>query len=356
MSSIERFTANIVGSLRDISLLVVLSGLAWWWVNDYSISEAIGFDPLRYEYYAEYGLPNAFSDSSSYRLVQLLSVLYNYSPFYIGYLIFIWFLCLGLRFFDSNKVISGAILSPIAFYYIGQTGKDGIAVIACVGAAMLATYRQFNAGVIAFSLIVIGLSLYIRPAALLILPLVMLQYRLGTSYAIVAAVLIAVAFNISIDSYDILGNLESLTSDDGAGQSAQVLRAYTFGYSIEAITTKISLLFISPIFQPLLGVVKFLSGSPKFVLYEGAAFLLFVANLIRGKGVAKFLVASIPYVVVIGATSPFYHFRYLAVAYPAVWAFCLYSPGWGWKLTSASKSPSAVDGGLPGGRKFEIGI
>lgn len=355
MSSIEQFTRNITGSVRDVALLVILSGVAWWWVNDYTISEAIGFDPLRYQYYAEYGLPNAFSDSSSYRLVELLDILYTYTPFYTGYLMFMGALCVGLRFFDASKIISAAIFSPIAFYYIGQTGKDGIAVLACVAAAMLTTSRKMSAGLVVFSITTIALSLYIRPAAILIIPLVVIQFRLGTAYSVLAAIAVAIVFNVNVDGYSILSNLESLTGDDGAGQSAQILRTYTFGYSIEAILAKITLLLISPLFQPALAVVKFLAGSPKFVLYEGAAFLLFILNVIRKGGGVKFVIASLPYVIVIGATSPFYHFRYLVVAYPVVWAFCRYTSGRGWTFQRKAHSSPGADFNASNVRQVTVG-
>jgi hypothetical protein len=120
---IEALTFRFAATARNVALFVACAGLVWSFSNDFLISQPDGFDPLRYEYYARNGLPEAFSDSSSYRMVLLLEYIYRFLPYFSGYLVFISALCIGIRYFDESKVISLAIFSPISFYYFGQTGK-----------------------------------------------------------------------------------------------------------------------------------------------------------------------------------------------------------------------------------------
>jgi hypothetical protein len=328
----EVATLDAAATLRNAFLFCAAAGLCWWAANDFSVAAPDGFDPLRYEYYARYGLPEAFSDSSSYRMVLVLQYIYEFLPFYMGYLALMAGLCFGLRYFDPARIVSIAIYSPISFYYVSQTGKDGIAVLAAIAAAIFVTSRK-NIGMIALTIFVVGLAFYIRPAIILIVPVVIVQFRYGTYYAIISAVFLSFTFIFTSDSYSILSNLEGLTGDEGAGQFAQLLRRFTFGYELGPVIAKLLLLSVSVFFQPILGILKFYAGSPFFVLFEGLSFLAFLILVAKDRLVVKFVISSLPYVVTIGVSSPFYHFRYLAVAYPVIWAYSRYSDGWGFRAT-----------------------
>ena len=106
-----RFTSKI----SRIVLFCSISALIWWFVNNFSVSEPEGFDPLRYEFYARHGLPQAFSDSSSYRMVLLLEFVYQYLPYFIGYVAIMAFIMFGLSYFDHAGIISIGVFSPITF-------------------------------------------------------------------------------------------------------------------------------------------------------------------------------------------------------------------------------------------------
>ncbi len=337
---VQSTTLRIGATLRNVAIFCTAAAFIWWIANDFMISQSEGFDPLRYEFYARHGLPQAFSDSSSYRMVLLLEFIYQYLPYFIGYVTIMALIMFGLRYFDDAEIISIAVFSPITFYYIAQTGKDGIAILAIIASAMLVGTKK-NFGSILFSFLAIGLALYVRPAVILIIPVVLVQFRFGTLYALIACVLIAAVFLVTLDGYSILSNLEGLTGDEGAGQFAQLLRRYTFGYELQPILYKVGLLSISVLFQPILGFLKFYFGSPTFVLFEGVCFLGFLLLLLRDRIALKFLVSSLPCAIIIGVSSPFYHFRYMAVAYPVIWAYCRYSPGWGlWRPSRKAVVPA----------------
>ena len=327
-------TLRFMAKFSSIFLFCTVSALIWWFTNDFSVSKPEGFDPLRYEFYARHGLPQAFSDSSSYRMVLLLEFVYQYLPYFIGYVLVMAFIMFGLSYFDYPGIISIGVFSPITFYYIGQTGKDGIAVLAIISSAMIIASKR-SSGTILFGFLAIGLALYVRPAVVLIIPIVLVQFRFGTLYALIACTVIAAVFLITSDGYSILSNLEGLAGDEGAGQFAQLIRRFTFGYELQPIMYKIGLLSTSVLFQPALALLKFYYGSPNFVLFEGACFLIFLILILRDRIALKFLVSSLPYAIIIGVSSPFYHFRYLAVAYPVIWAYCRYSTGLGFYRPSS---------------------
>lgn len=321
---------DAAAALRNAFLFCAAAGLCWWAANGFSVAAPDGFDPLRYEYYARYGLPEAFSDSSSYRVVLVLQYIYQFLPYYAGYLALMGGLCFGLRYCDPAKIVSISIYSPISFYYISQTGKDGIAVLGSIAAAIFVTSHK-SMGMIVFNTFIVILAFYVRPAIILIIPIVMVQFKFGTFYAIISAVVLSIIFLFISDSYSILSNLEGLTGDEGAGQFAQLLRRFTFGYEFAPVMAKLFLLGSSVFFQPFLAILKFYAGSPFFVLFEGLSFLIFLFFVAKDRLLVKFLISSLPYVVTIGVSSPFYHFRYLAVAYPVIWAYSRYSDGWGFR-------------------------
>lgn len=315
--------------IAKIAIMVALGGLCWWIANNFEVASPDGFDPLRYEYYAREGLPNAFSDSSSYRMVIVLESIYRYLPFYVGYLALIILLCSIIRLSDRTNLVSLAIFSPISFYYLSQTGKDGIAILSLVAAGLLARHPRHWATLLSGT-IVIGLGIFVRPAIGLLLPIAVIQFRYGTFWALLVCPIMLYAFSQVADTYLILSTLEGLTGDEGAGRFAQLLRQYTFGYDIYSVGAKLVLLLFSVFFQPALAFAKYFYGSSSFVLFEGICYLLFGYILIRRRLTLKFFVSSIPYVIMVGASSPFYHFRYLAVAYPAIMYFCIYTSGMGW--------------------------
>lgn len=312
-----------LGNLITAVLFVVLSATMWLVVNDFEVARAEGFDPLRYEYLARADLPEYFSDSSSYTIVMVLKFIYQYLPFYTGFIAFI-ILCLFVVLNgNDSKELRYAILSPFAFFYIAQTGKDGLAILALACVAIMAVQRiSIRHAALA---IVISIALVIRPALVLFLPLVFVSIRFGNRKAIAFSVVLSAVFLANGTGEESLPLLEGVVSDDGSGAWAQLGREMTFGYSPTPIASRSFLLLVSPFIQPLGSVVKFLSGADLFVLFEGACQLFFLFSLIRHRILASFIVNSIPFLIVVATASPFYHFRYMAILYPVIFAISIIS-------------------------------
>ncbi len=304
-------------------LFVSSSAVVWFTVNGYEVAREEGFDPLRYEYFARSDLPGYLADSSSYTIVLLLQLIYQYLPYYTGFVLFIG-ICLFVVLNENNKKeIRYAIISPITFFYIAQTGKDGLAILSLACVAIIATRRlSLRHSILA---IVIIIALLIRPALILSLPPAFVAIRYGARKAIAFAIIVAVLFLTSGIGNESLSMLEEVVSDEGSGGLARLGREVTFGYSLIPIVGKLFLFIASPIIQPPVSVVKFFSGTDQFVLFEGACQLLFLFALLRHRLAWVFILNSIPFAIILAAASPFYHFRYMAILYPVIFAISMLS-------------------------------
>jgi hypothetical protein len=305
-------------------LFVVMSGIFWYVCNGFIVASETGFDPLRYEYLAREGLPPLFAGSSSYSIVLVLQGLYEVFPPYIGYLVLAWALMYGaLRLGGTNMALRAALLCPIAFYYIGQTGKDGIAIVALVLVGLVAdSERRWRIGLAVLPIAL--LAIFVRPALVLLMPLIFLMFYRGWRAGMWAAILICLVFlvfNEAAIGSEAVAALEGAAGDEGTGGATKALREYSFGYEVGPIFIRFVFYALSPIFQPFLGLYKSLMGGEGYVAFEGVCLLLFFWAVVRQAGFLKFMKYALPVVLVLSVASPFYHFRYLAVVYPVLLMF-----------------------------------
>jgi hypothetical protein len=314
--------SSIVSSLLLAILFVAASSVCWLIVNNFAISREDGFDPFRYEHLARSDLPEYLAESSSYKIVFLLKFIYQFLPEYYGYMaliaVFVTFVLLA----DHDKIFRVATLSPIGLYYFGQTGKDGMAILAFASTILIAKYGlRLKALPLT---IVIALAVFIRPALLLMLPPLFMLFKFGFRWCIASAIALCLAFLISTDSQTMLSTLQDVVSDDSSGLLAQLGRELTFGYGATQIIGRSVLLFLSPFIQPFASIIKALISGETFIFFEGACLLAFFVYLIKARMMSRFLITSLPFVVLVATASPFYHFRYVAVLYPAILAYCLW--------------------------------
>lgn len=312
---------SVFGNLIAAVLFVGLSAAIWFVANGFEVAREEGFDPLRYEYFARSDLPEYFADSSSYTIVLLLKFIYQYLPFYTGFVAFIGLCLFVVLNGDDRRELRYATLSPLAFFYIAQTGKDGLAILALACVAIIAT-RRLSIWHIAFAALV-SIALIVRPALVLFLPLTFVSIRFGMVKATAFAIMVAAVFLATGTGEESLSMLEGIVSDEGSGALAQLGRELTLGYSPIPVVGRSILLLVSPFIQPLGSVLKFLSGADPFVLFEGACQLLFLFALIRHRILSNFIANSIPFIIVVAAASPFYHFRYMAILYPVIFTISI---------------------------------
>lgn len=286
------------------------------------IAREEGFDPFRYEYLARSDLPEYLAGSSSYAIVLLLKFLYQFLPEYFGYTALIAACLTVVLILDRYQLFRAATLSPLAFFYFGQTGKDGLAILALASVCLLAYYGLRTRTMPL--LVVISIALFIRPALLLLLPPLFILFKFGVQRSIQTALILSLAFLATADGEATLAIVEGVASDDASGPLAQLGRQLTFGYTITPIIGRALLLFLSPFIQPISSIAKALAIGEPFVVFEGTCQAMFLIILLKSGTAKKFLRTSIPFVIIIATASPFYHFRYIAITYPIIFAYCLW--------------------------------
>jgi hypothetical protein len=304
-------------SFLAMLFFVVSSALAWFYFNNQIVAAETGFDPFRYEYMAREGILFSLEESSSYTIVLLLQFLYLYLPYYIGFVIFIGVLFYLVKTISPPAFEYYALFSPFTFFYLAQTGKDGIAILALITVAIFAcSPKRFWLLVVTLSICI--LALIIRPPLILTLLTAYAAFRYGRTKAIYVALTLACVFLYIYDKTDVLMTLEGIAGDEGSGLAAKILREYSFGYDVISMGLRCLLFFISPILQPIAALIKVLAGADAFIIFEGLCSSIFLYFLIKERMLKCFFRASIPFVIIISTVSPFYHFRYLAICYPII--------------------------------------
>lgn len=300
---------------------VFAAGLVWYSVNGAAVAKPEGFDPYRYEYFAREGLPEGYLLASGYRIVILLQWIYQFLPVFFGFSVFCGALHCSLVMTVRNRTLLIALFNPITFYYIGQTGKDGIAILAFAASAMIATpgapRRQFAA------YMVIAIALVLRPPIGIFLLPIYLLFRRGVSSALLASIGLACGFLVISNQADIADSLLELVTRDDESDITQPARDFTFGIGVDVVAIRLALYLLSIFFQPFVGLGKFASSWDFFLLYEAIIYFLMLFYVAKMKLIRQFLLASLPFVVLVATIFPFYHFRYLVVSYPLVLAFVL---------------------------------
>lgn len=303
-------------------IFILASAASWLIANNFVVARESGFDPFRYQYFAQTDLPEHLVGLSSYRIVLLLKFVYSFLPDFYGYIVLMMVGAGIVVLADRQQCFRVAIISPIAFFYLGQTGKDGITILAMAAIIVLAVYGfRFYAWPL---FLIIALALFVRPALLLFYPPLYVLFRLGLRWSIATSLVLSIVFLFSYDLESTLAVLEEVASDGSSGKLAQLARESTFGYDLISVIARSILLLFSPLIQPVASIYKAAMSGEGFVLFEAACLTIFLVLLIKTRTLGQFLIASTPFVIVVGATSAFYHFRYIAVAYPAIWAYCLW--------------------------------
>jgi hypothetical protein len=334
----SRMRRPSIASLTIITMVFLLfSSALWGWSNNFELAQPEGYDPLRYEYYARSDLPDFLADTTAYTLVPLMQMVYSVLPHYFGFVFFIFFFMVATLATDSSNRLKIALFSPITFLYIAQTGKDGMAIIGISIAAHLGMRYKPSAKLI-FMLAIAGLALFIRPTLAPVLLVTIILFRHGLPKATITSFLIVGLLNVVSETAADLSRFESAVSDEASGVLAQLGRELTFGFSVLPTLVRFFLYFFSLFIQPISAVIKVLSGADSYVIFEGLCQLAFICLVIQRKIMRRFFLNSIPFVIMVAAASPFYHFRYLAVCFPIIFLYCIMTP----QIRTLSRSERSI--------------
>lgn len=324
----QYFKGKKAGLAYDIFitiLFILSSAVLWLLVNNFNIAREDGYDPFRYEYFAREDLPEYLAESSSYTIVFLLKFIYSFLPNYIGYLALICGCFLIVLRADRENKFKLALISPIAFFYIAQTGKDGLSILALISIAIIAISPRISLRMVSL-LGVIALGIFVRPALIPTIFLIFILFRYGLFRAILFSLVLSLLFAFSTDLEGTLSIVEGAAHDESSGPLAQFGRVLTYGYSIAPILGRLFLYLTSPLFQPIASVIKLSSGAEYFVIFEGLCQVAFFSIMLRRRLLIKFMRVSFPFCLIIAVMSPFYHYRYIAIIYPVIFCYVFFWP------------------------------
>lgn len=306
-------TGKIYKSALAVYLLLVvflfISAFFYWLKYDYTPFAPEGYDPLRYEYFARFGLPSYLDNNSGYKIVRLLNYLYYVGPAYWSFIFFLTVCCLNFVFYPPFYY---SHLNPIFIFYASQTGKDGLTMLACLSFYLYLNNKLSRSisSAIVLSLTVL-LAVSVRENSVLFLFLVLVLVRRGL---LLSALLlgIAIARFITIP-YDFF---ESVAAQGGGGLN-DVLRLLTFGSDYQSVIFRLLFYILSPIVQLAASFYRFWFTFEVYNFTELVAYFLSLVALFNAN--SKQIYFNLIYVsLILCLVQPFYHGRYFMIILPII--------------------------------------
>lgn len=304
-----RTNMTIYKSGLRVSLLNILLPLvALGYVLHYNgeIFAATGYDTLRYEYFARFGLPDNLVGTSSYRIVGVLETVYRVLPFYWG-----WLLVIGLLVFLACTTASNPpiqLFMPTALFYYVQTGKDGLTLITTFS-LLLCLYAIRTGLLNVFQLFLVVCLCYftfsIRPSAIFFT--LMAVYAWNRSGRLLCVIMLLSIYLYTERDFDFHENTVLISS----GGIADLLRVLSFGADIQASLIRFVFNLLSPLLQPMASFTRIVRDPSAYQVLElvGSIHILVFCVVKRSE-------LQLP--IVFGAFCltlifPFYHGRYMMV-------------------------------------------
>lgn len=293
-------------------LALMLFSLLWLVLNNLKLSSEEGYDPLRY-YYLTINNIRTFDLNPSYFILFLFRSINLFQPFYLSYITFIIILSLLITRNVNGEFSKIVLLSPITLYYLSQTGKDGLTILALFLFVLLVITKKIKLIPIALILLV----LFIRQSAALYLIILYIQLTYSNKAAVTTSVLIGIGFVIFTDTSS-RDFLQYLTEIDGGLAGSNKIRSIGFGYNLKAILVRILLYISSILFQPLYQIISSIKFGISYTWIQASAIVYHIYVLFRLKTFVRFNRLILPYAIILGFTTPFYHFRYIFLLYPLI--------------------------------------
>lgn len=290
----------------------MIFSLFWLVFNNLQLSSEEGYDPLRY-YYLTINNIRTFDLNPSYFVLFLFRSINLFQPFYLSYLIFIITLSSLITRNVNAEFSKIVLLSPITLYYLSQTGKDGLTILALFLFVLIIISKKIKLIPIALILLV----LFIRQSVALYLIILYIQLRYSNKAAVTTSILIGIAFLIFTDTSD-RNFLQYLTEIDGGLTGSNKIRSIGFGYNLKAILTRVLLYISSILFQPLYQIISSIKFGLSYSWIQASAIIFHIYTLYKLKTFGRFNRLILPYAIILGFTTPFYHFRYIFILYPLI--------------------------------------
>lgn len=295
-------------------IFTAFSSLVWLTINDFVISSPSGYDPLVYQYYAINQLPLVLTNDKSYNIVKILSVLYELFGVYIGYIVLIATILLFVVRDRSRIINIEYYLSPILLLYIGQPGKDAITIISMYFFCNFITTRKVFDFCIFIS--IASLAYYIRSAVVVYMLCIFFIYFYSVRIACFASILLGIIYTFIIkgSAIDYVGVVDDMSN----GELIQHLRIFTYGDGFASIVFKFLLYSTSILTIPAGSIIKYLINNVNYYLLEFIAYASFLVFVLKKRLLLNFIKTTLPFALILTFVSPFYHSRYIGIAYPVI--------------------------------------
>lgn len=306
--SIRTNAAIYKSGLRVGLLIFMLPIVGLGYVLHYNgeIFSITGYDSIRYEYFARFGLPDSLVGSSSYRIVGVLDTVYNFLPFYWGWLIVIGLL-VSLTCTTSSNPPTQLFMPTAVFYYV-QTGKDGLTIITTF--SLLLCLYAIRSGLLNVlqMLLVVCLCYFtfsVRPSAVFFT--LMAVYAWNRSGRLLCVIMFLAIYLYTKADFAFHENTVLISS----GGIADLLRVLSFGADIQASLVRFVFNFLSPVLQPLASFTRIVREPSAYQALElvGALHILVFCVVKRSELLLPMFVGAICLTLIF----PFYHGRYMMV-------------------------------------------
>ena len=295
-------------NLHDVVKLffyLILFVLFWYALNFFSFSYEFGYDPLRYLYIAQSG-SNYYANNSSYDIVDVLIKLELAGSIYFGYILFVALILLITLFLDQSKQLKIVLFSPIFLYYVVQTGKDSFFMITIL--LIFSAVINRNLFLYILSLFFILLTLYVRQVSAIFFVMIVLHLYGRDRLVYVLSITVSSVYFVFLANSE--SAMQFLPFANG------IISGKTLGFEYSAIFFKFILYNFSILFQPIYLLYSSILLGITFIYIQFFAVSHLFYILMKKRLMKEFIVLVIPYAILLGVVSPFYHFRYLLILMP----------------------------------------
>lgn len=330
--------------LTFVLFVTLLAAIGWLVFSRFEISNIdLGYDPYRFMSHALGNCEGIYESACEQEIVKLLRLMGNTAP--MLYTVFVIFVGALLYISLEPRLVPIFWPSfPILAYYLGQTGKDSFSVLGSISLFSLLfnffisyPFRPFNVFLsfrpkfFLISLIrifIVFLSLFLRPANIIIYSLILIMFLLLTktqsanAFSRLRVILYLFIFVIS----SLLLQAQSVKSDmfeslNYYGSRFSEIESFSFlvGFDYYSYFLRILFNIIFPIIYPLKII---LVNSLGFVYFLSLCLIVQFYIMWKQGNIFSFLVIILPLCFIV-STYPFPNIRYLLSFYPVFYALLL---------------------------------
>lgn len=311
--------AAVRASVLWISILLFVS-LLWQFSYGFEPFADDGYDPIRYEFFARFGLPAALEGLSGYKIVALLNLVYYFFPYYWGFVLLLAFIFISAVSAFSRSDFLKFFFSPVLFFYTAQTGKDGLTCFSLLLFAATLSKANLPVRVYAILLLTVAVTLYVRYPSAIYFALILYLWLVSpvTSPRLFWGGVLALSMPVFLFASANPFLCADTVETESTGFISQYIRLLTYGDEFLPVALRFLLNWLTPFYQPVASLYRLYAVREFYFVFEASVVLLQICLIIRYCNLRLFMLYLIPVAWFLALAFPFYHGRYILVTLPAV--------------------------------------